>query len=197
MKYCTGCKDEKKLERFSKNRSSSDGFDYWCKTCRKALNKKHNSRKHKAKAAYLDALKQHPFESRQDVAIRLFCDEFGVSGLSDLMTRVEWDTDTDCYNWLGGTRAGYANNVIKLPTKPKSVIPVLTHRLTFALSNGYDALPYGDEPKTADMPVLDHMCGNTLCVNPLHLQVISLALNIALGEEVRVAPRFSDLRLIA
>lgn len=34
MKQCTGCNVEKPYDQFSKNRSTSDGYQYQCKSCR-------------------------------------------------------------------------------------------------------------------------------------------------------------------
>lgn len=40
MKYCTGCKTEKPLQEFWKNKSVADGLQAWCKPCWKAVTAK-------------------------------------------------------------------------------------------------------------------------------------------------------------
>ena len=36
LKYCSHCKRELPIEKFGKNRSEKDGFQRWCKECKKA-----------------------------------------------------------------------------------------------------------------------------------------------------------------
>lgn len=35
MKHCNKCDKDLEIENFSKNKSSNDGLDYWCKSCQK------------------------------------------------------------------------------------------------------------------------------------------------------------------
>ena len=44
MKQCTKCKIDKELNMFSICRSNNDGFQYWCKGCRKVYTKAYNSK---------------------------------------------------------------------------------------------------------------------------------------------------------
>jgi len=48
MKVCSKCKEEKGIERFSKNKSNKDGMQYRCKSCVK----EHNDKKRDDIAAY-------------------------------------------------------------------------------------------------------------------------------------------------
>ena len=61
------------------------------------------------------------------------------------------------------------------PTKEcrgKHFALVKAHRFAFALHYGYNALPRSTKnaPKTK---VINHICFNTRCVNPLHLNILT------------------------
>ena len=45
MKTCSRCKVDKPLDMFYKNKACKDGYDYLCKICNYASNKKHRSKK--------------------------------------------------------------------------------------------------------------------------------------------------------
>ena len=49
MKLCSKCKILKPLENFSKNKTTKDGYSYWCKICRK-IYRKNNPEKPNKKA---------------------------------------------------------------------------------------------------------------------------------------------------
>lgn len=41
MKYCSGCKQEKSLSEFYKNRGTGDGLSNWCKVCNAEYGQSH------------------------------------------------------------------------------------------------------------------------------------------------------------
>lgn len=66
-----------------------------------------------------------------------------------------------CWNWTASTRAGYGG--IKIRGKNK-----LAHRVSY-------------EMIVATIPddlTIDHLCKNKLCVNPAHMEVVSLSENV-------------------
>lgn len=67
-----------------------------------------------------------------------------------------------CWVWTGAVNQdGYGNLRYKGATRR-------AHRVAWELTNG----------QIPDKFVLDHLCRNTSCVNPLHLEVVSFAENI-------------------
>lgn len=83
----------------------------------------------------------------------------------------EEDSETNCWVWqgakttsMGGTEYGRMWN----PAKRKNQ---RAHRVIFETAR--HAIPKG--------LTLDHLCRNTLCVNPKHMEVVSLRENILRG----------------
>lgn len=71
-------------------------------------------------------------------------------------------TDRGCWEWTGGTNhIGYG--VVTVRYRRYS-----PHRLSYQLAAG--PIPYG--------MVIDHLCRNTLCFNPGHLEPVTMAENI-------------------
>lgn len=71
-----------------------------------------------------------------------------------------------CWEWTGGQRVpGYGT--LKMGSKN-----ILAHRYAYYWYHG--------EPVPNDM-VVDHLCRNSLCVNPLHLEIVTHAENTKRG----------------
>lgn len=64
----------------------------------------------------------------------------------------------ECWEWTGATRRGYGR--FGRPTR-------MAHRIAWARLRG----------PVPDGLVLDHLCRNTLCVNPSHLEPVTAAEN--------------------
>jgi hypothetical protein len=86
--------------------------------------------------------------------------------LPRLMKWVEPDPDTGCWNWTGAKdRHGYGRISIR-PDGTK-----FTHRVAYELLIG--PIPQGLS--------LDHLCRNTSCCNPAHLEPVTHAENVRRG----------------
>ena len=68
-----------------------------------------------------------------------------------------------CWLWIGGTWDGRYGTFSHKPGHS-----IAAHRFAYELSNG--AIPPG--------LTIDHLCGVTLCVNPEHLEAVTLRVNI-------------------
>lgn len=89
-----------------------------------------------------------------------------------LWTRVEKRGPDDCWLWTGATNAspnGRGGPYGKLGDQHPSRKTVLAHRVVYAHVVG--PIPDGFH--------VDHLCGNSLCCNPTHLQAVPPAENNA------------------
>lgn len=75
---------------------------------------------------------------------------------------------TDCILWEGPTIATHGNVYGRL--RGKNI--VLAHRVAYEAE--YGPIPEG--------LVVDHLCRNGLCVNPLHLEAVTNVVNVMRGE---------------
>lgn len=71
-------------------------------------------------------------------------------------------------------RAFRIHQVVKKQVKISETVKA--HRFSFAVHYGFDALPKatGNAP---DAKVINHICGNVRCVNPEHMNVITVSEN--------------------
>lgn len=69
-----------------------------------------------------------------------------------------------CWNWLGGKTAGYGR--IKIKNKC-----VYAHRFSYSLLKG----------KLDPNLTIDHLCRNRACVNPDHLEQVTMKINVLRG----------------
>jgi hypothetical protein len=83
-------------------------------------------------------------------------------------SKTRFDPDTGCFNWAASRnkRGGYGR--FKRAGKLE-----VAHRVAYELTGGY--VPSG--------LTLDHRCRNTACVNPLHLEPVTIAENIRRGTQ--------------
>ncbi len=86
-----------------------------------------------------------------------------------LFAKIERDPETGCWNWTASTRQGYGQ--IWTPSRPGPRRILQAHRAMYELANG--AIPDGLD--------LDHLCRNTLCVNPEHLEPVTRRENVLRG----------------
>jgi len=86
-----------------------------------------------------------------------------------LLARVRKNGAEGCWIWTGA-KFHYGHGFINY-RGPDRARKILTHRLMYAWDKGD---PFPD--------VLDHLCGNTACCNPLHLQATTQRINTLRGE---------------
>lgn len=81
--------------------------------------------------------------------------------------RVLPDPSTKCWNWIGGISRNYGYFMFGSRTQG-TFDTTLAHRFSYVMFR--DAIPAGLE--------LDHLCRNTRCVNPNHLEPVTPKENV-------------------
>lgn len=92
--------------------------------------------------------------------------DYDDRALERLRAKFEVDPITDCWNWFGANCGLTSGSGLygKIRYKNKSV---QAHRLSYQLLVG--SIPDGLH--------VDHLCLNTLCVNPKHMELVTIAEN--------------------
>ena len=86
--------------------------------------------------------------------------------LSDKIEKTE-----SCWNWKAGSRRGYG----RITKGRRGEGKLTAHRVVYELLVG----------KIPDGMVLDHLCRNKLCVNPIHLEIVTSKENTLRGIRYR------------
>jgi hypothetical protein len=177
MKRCTRCKQTKQISDYHFNKCKKDGLADQCKECKKFHNRNTNQNTWKLAQEFLNSYK-HPDEQNTDATIRYYVENLGYEKWSSVLEKFAAIGDGGCVHWLGAlNNSAYPLLNVRFPNGGQYT--VRAHRLSFALYHGYEALPHSSNGPSADTPVLDHICENSVCINPLHLQVVTNAENIA------------------
>jgi hypothetical protein len=79
-----------------------------------------------------------------------------------LSSRIAIDAATNCWNWTGAISAGKYGSIYYQGRMQKA------HRVTWLVERG--PIPDGMD--------LDHLCRNTRCCNPVHLEPVTRAENL-------------------
>lgn len=82
--------------------------------------------------------------------------------------KVNKNAKLGCWEWTGGQRQGYGRFVMM---RGKRGFPYAAHRVSYEMCIG--PIPEG--------LTLDHLCRNTLCVNPSHLEPVTNGENVLRG----------------
>lgn len=88
---------------------------------------------------------------------------------------VKVDTSGECWLWLASTCGqGYGQFFVRKGIGAKGVRPfnALAHRAAWELTNG----------QIPDGLTIDHICRNRICVNPAHMEIVTLRENIGRAE---------------
>lgn len=83
--------------------------------------------------------------------------------------RVEKRGPDECWNWIGGISHKKPSDYGRF--SPKRGFAWLPHRYSYQLAKG--PIPKG--------LTIDHLCRNTLCMNPTHLEAVTIKENILRG----------------
>lgn len=84
---------------------------------------------------------------------------------AEIWKRIDVRIDTGCWEWAGRmSDKGYGRTACGTRTE-------YAHRVVYEMERG--AIP--------DRLQLDHLCRNTICVNPLHLEPVTRMVNILRG----------------
>lgn len=84
-----------------------------------------------------------------------------------------------CHIWQGfKTKRGYGYFSV-YSKEVGNRLSVKAHRFAYALHYGFDALPPSPEQNSMKALILNHLCHNRSCVNPLHLEVITAKENLS------------------
>lgn len=93
-----------------------------------------------------------------------------ISVATKLERGVVVDEATGCWNWTGSAARGYGTMTVTRAYKQSAREYV--HRASYELHVG--PIPDG--------LVIDHLCRNTLCCNPEHLEPVAQSENVRRGE---------------
>ena len=78
-----------------------------------------------------------------------------------------------CWRWVG-SKGGSKSRYIRFTLGGRYGKAVLAHRFSYGLANG--PIPDG--------LTIDHLCRNTQCVNPDHLEAVTMGVNVLRGNTI-------------
>lgn len=97
-------------------------------------------------------------------------DTIQLDRISTFLSRVDYRGENGCWNWMAGKKlGGYGEFKPHLGQNNRAA-----HTIMWEIRNG--AVPEG--------LFLDHLCRNTTCVNPTHLEPVTCRENVLRGESI-------------
>ncbi len=90
---------------------------------------------------------------------------------------ISWN-NVPCWNWTGYVSQKYG--IVSWHERA-----TLVHRLLYAWIHG--PLPTGTPQTNGHRPEIDHLCRNTICCNPVHLELVSRSINGLRSKGIHVA----------
>lgn len=97
-------------------------------------------------------------------------DLFTEDDLQRFFGKVDFD---ECWNWQAGKSSGYGAFTINGNSHP-------AHRISYFLANDIEQDCF---------KVIDHLCKNTMCVNPHHLELVERGTNTIRGNSASTRNR--------
>ena len=119
--------------------------------------------------------KEHTVQTfLNQVYVRKPNDAIVADSLEEFMKKI---TDP-CHIWQGQKSKKTYGAFTIYSKEYKKKFTVKAHRFAYALAYGFDRLPEGVEGGNARF-VINHLCHNKACVNPVHLEVITNQENVS------------------
>lgn len=173
---CSDCSSIKGLDFFNKNSSKKYGIHSRCRDCHNEMNRKNRM---VAGQRLAQLTNEHRLEDLSDSDKRIWIAvHFNLT-----KTFFEKINKTEsCWLWTGQRRPnGYGQYAIV--QEGISLGPVLSHRLSYAIENG--SIPPASIKQTKKSMTINHICNVPLCVNPQHLEAITMEENLLYREMSR------------
>lgn len=97
----------------------------------------------------------------------LTIDHLDRKTIARLFSKIQINRETGCWDWTGSAWNGYGKMWLRAGRK------LFTHRIMYAWTIG--PIPTG---RRRTIPVVDHMCNNPKCCNPVHLDLTTHRRNV-------------------